>query len=69
MNINRDIKITLNSDEQEAVRKVAKIVDEFVDRSLCKNLDCRDCLLAIFCPCENGIDDFEKTLNDIANMK
>ena len=36
MNINRDIKITLNKEEQEAVEKVNAIVAEFVDKNLCK---------------------------------
>lgn len=65
MNISRNIKITLNKEEQEAVRKVNAIVAEFVDKNLCDKMLCCSCPLHVFCPPDN----FEKTLNDIANME
>lgn len=69
MNINKDVKITLNNDEQEAVRKVAIIVEEFADQNLCNNIGCCNCPLAIFCPLTDCIHGFEETLNDIANIE
>ena len=69
MNINRDIKITLNKEEQEAVRKVNAIVAEFVDKNLCDKMSCCSCPLGAFCPCTSCTDNFEETLNDIANME
>ena len=68
MNISKDIKITLNKEEQEAVAKVNAIVAEFVDNNLCDNMSCRSCPLDVFCPCTSCTDNFEETLNDIANM-
>ena len=69
MNINRDIKITLNKEEQEAVRKVNAIVAEFVDKNLCKQIPCYNCPFAIFCSIPENTNNFEETLNDIANME
>lgn len=69
MNINRDIKITLNKEEQEAVRKVNAIVAEFVDKNLCDQISCSECPLAVFCPYADCTETFEETLNDIANME
>ena len=69
MNINRNIKITLNKEEQEAVRKVYAIVAEFVDKNLCDKMPCSECPLDVFCPCTSCTDNFEETLNDIANME
>ena len=69
MNINRDIKITLNKEEQEAVAKVNAIVAEFVDENLCDKMSCCSCPLGVFCPCTSCTDSFEETLNNIANME
>lgn len=69
MNINKDIKITLNKEEQEAVRKVNAIIAEFVDKNLCDRMPCRECPLGAFCPCTSCTDSFEEILNDIANME
>ena len=69
MNINRDIKITLNKEEQEAVRKVNAIIADFVDKNLCDKMSCCSCPLGAFCPSTSCIGDFEETLNDIANME
>ena len=69
MNINRDIKITLNKEEQEAVRKVNAIVAEFVDKNLCDKMSCCSCPLGAFCPYADCTETFEATLNDIANME
>ena len=68
MNINRDIKITLNKEEQEAVRKINTIVARFADINLCDKMSCCSCPLRVFCP-RIVSDDFEATLNDIANME
>lgn len=69
MNISRDIKITLNKEEQEAVRKVNAIVAEFFDKNLCDKVSCYSCPLDAFCPCTSCIKNFEEILNDIANME
>ena len=69
MNINRDIKITLNKEEQEAVRKINAIVAEFADKNLCDKMSCCSCPLDVFCPYANCTETFEATLNDIANME
>ena len=69
MNISKDIKITLNKEEQEAVRKVNIIVEKFVDKNLCDKMPCSECPLGVFCPCTSCTDNFEETLNDIANME
>lgn len=69
MNIIKDIKITLNEEEQEAVRKVNTIVAEFVNKNLCDKMSCYSCPLgAFFCPYADYTETFEATLNDIANM-
>lgn len=68
MNVNKDIKITLNKEENEAVQKVASIVQEFAVQDLCKNNSCYHCSLAMFCPLTDCAESFEETLNDIANM-
>lgn len=68
MNISKNIKITLSKEEQEAVRKVNAIVEEFVDEKLCDKMSCCSCPLHVFCP-RTDSDDFEETLNDIANME
>ena len=70
MNVSKDIKITLNKEEQEAVRKVYAIVAEFANKDLCDKISsCSECSLAVFCPYADCIGDFEETLNDIANME
>ena len=69
MNINKDIKITLNKEEQEAVEKVNIIVEKFVDKNLCDKMSCCSCPLHVFCPRTDSTDNFEETLNDIANME
>lgn len=69
MNVSKDIKITLNNDEQEAIRKVIVIVKEFADQNLCNDTNCYGCPLAMFCPFEGNENGFEETLNDIANME
>lgn len=70
MDVSKDIKITLNNDEQETIRKVAVIVKEFADQNLCNNIDCYGCPLAMFCLfATNNTNGFEETLNDIANME
>ena len=69
MNISKDIKITLNKEEQEAVEKVNRIVENFVDKNLCDRMSCSSCLLAVFCPYADCTETFEATLNDIANME
>ena len=70
MNINRDIDITLNKEEQEAVEKVNAIVAEFANKDLCNKISsCSECPLAVFCPITDCTDNFEETLNDIANME
>ena len=70
MNISKDIKITLNKEEQEAVRKVYAIVAEFANKDLCDKISsCSECPLAVFCPITDCIEDFEETLENIANMK
>lgn len=68
MNADHNIKITLNNEEREAVRKVGTIVEEFAD-NMCEEMKCEDCPLAIFCPYTNCADSFEETLNNIANME
>ena len=69
MNISKDIKITLNKEEQEAVAKVNAIVAEFVDKNLCDDTNCCSiCPLGVFCPYADCTETFEATLNDIANM-
>ena len=68
MNISKDIKITLNKEEQEAVRKVNAIVEEFADNKLCGDLDCLDCPLTMLCQLTDQEKDFEGVLNDIANF-
>lgn len=70
MNISKDIKITLNKEEQEAVRKVYAIVAEFANKDLCNKIpSCFECPLAVFCSFLANASDFEATLNDIANME
>ena len=70
MNISKDIKITLNKEEQEAVRKVYAIVAEFANKDLCDKIpSCSECPLAVFCPNTDCIEDFEETLDNIANME
>ena len=69
MNISKDIKITLNKEEQEAVAKVNAIVTRFADKKLCDKMSCSKCPLAMFCLFTNYADSFEETLNDIANME
>lgn len=69
MNVSKDIKITLNNDEQEAIRKVTVIVKEFADQNLCDNINCYGCPLAMFCLFTDDTNNFEETLNDIANME
>ena len=69
MNINKNIKITLNEEEQKAVEKVNTIVEKFVDKNLCDRMSCRSCPLAVFCPYADCTETFEATLNDIANME
>ena len=70
MNISKDIKITLNKEEQEAVRKVYAIVAEFANKDLCDKISsCSECPLVVFCPITANASDFEATLNDIANME
>ena len=70
MNISKDIKITLNKEEQEAVRKVYAIVAEFANKDLCNKIPCcNKCPLAVFCPITDCIEDFEETLDNIANME
>ena len=69
MNINRDIKITLNKEEQEAVANVGVIVAKFVNKNLCDKMPCSECPLAVFCPYADCTETFEATLNDIANME
>ena len=69
MNISKDIKITLNKEEQEAVDKVNRIVEKFADKNLCDTMSCRSCPLAVFCPYADCTETFEATLNDIANME
>lgn len=69
MNISKDIKITLNKEEQEAVEKVNRIVEKFVDRNLCDKMPCGKCPLNVFCPSTDCTNFFEETLNDIANME
>lgn len=68
MNISKDIKITLNGEEQEAVSKVNAVIAEFVNKNLCDKMPCSECPLIVFCPTMDRIGDFEETLNDIANM-
>ena len=68
MNIIKDIKITLNKEEQEAVEKVNRIVEDFVDKNLCDKMSCCSCPLHVFCP-RTDADDFEEILNDIANLE
>lgn len=68
MNISKDIKITLNEEELEAVEKVINgIVEKFVNGNLCDRMSCRSCPLAVFCPYADGTVTFEATLNDTAN--
>ena len=69
MNIIKDIKIILNKEEQETVRKVNTIVAEFVNKNLCDKMSCCSCPLRVFCPRTSCTDNFEETLNDIANME
>ena len=69
MNISKDIKITLNKEEQEAVAKVNTIVMEFANKNLCDKIPCSECPLAMFCSFPVNASDFETTLNDIANME
>lgn len=69
MNIIKDIKITLSAEEQKAVAKVNAIVAEFVDKNLCDKMSCCSCPLDIFCPCTGCTNNFEETLNAIANME
>lgn len=68
MNISKDIKITLNEEEQKAVEKVNRIVEKFVDENLCDRMSCRSCPLTVFCSYADCTATFEATLNDIANM-
>ena len=69
MNVTHNIEITLNKEEREAVAKVNTIVAEFVDKNLCDKMSCKECPLGVFCPCTSCTDNFEETLNDIANME
>lgn len=69
MNISKNIKITLNKEEQEAVAKVNAILAEFVDKNLCDKMSCCSCLPSVFCPYADCTETFEATLNDIANME
>lgn len=69
MNISKDIKITLNEEEQRAVTKVNAIVARFADERLCDKISCNFCPLAMFCSLTDYADSFEETLNDIANME
>lgn len=69
MNISKDIKITLNEEERQAVANVGVIVAKFVNKNLCDKMPCSECPLEVFCPCTNCTDNFEETLNDIANME
>lgn len=69
MNISKNIEIILNKEEQEAVRKVNVIVEEFVDTNLCDKMPCSECPLGAFCPCTSCTNNFEEILNDIANME
>lgn len=68
MNINNQPIITLSETEREAVQTLNKIVTEFADKRLCKGMFCFSCPLAMFCPFTQCAKDFEKTLNDIANL-
>lgn len=69
MNISKNIEITLSKEEREAVAKVNAIVAEFVDKTLCYKMSCCSCPLSVFCPCTSSTNNFEETLNDIANME
>ena len=69
MNINKDIKITLNEEEKQAVANVGVIVAKFTNKNLCDKMSCCSCPLGAFCPCTSCTDSFEEILNDIANME
>lgn len=69
MKVNKDIKITLNVEEEEAVRKVCQIITEFADKNFCDKMSCHNCPFAILCPLTDYAKGFEETLNDIANME
>ena len=69
MNISKDIKITLSKEEREAVANVGAIVARFVNKNLCDKMPCCSCPLEVFCPYTNCTNNFEETLNDIANME
>lgn len=68
MTINNQPIITLNKTEREAVRTLEKVVTEFADKKLCNGMCCFACPFAIFCPFIDQAQDFEKTLNNIANL-
>lgn len=69
MTINNKPIIILNETEREAVQTLNKVVAEFADKRLCKGVFCCGCPLAMFCPFTDCADEFEETLNDIANME
>lgn len=69
MNISKNIEITLSAEEQKAVAKVNAVIAEFVNKNLCDKMSCCSCPLHVFCPRTDSTDNFEETLNDIANME
>lgn len=68
MNISKNIKIILSEEEQKAVEKVNAVVAEFANKNLCDKMSCCSCPLDIFCRYTGSTNNFEETLNDIANM-
>ena len=70
MDIYKNIRIDLNKEEREAVKKVSTIVADFCSEGLCEKISsCDSCPLVIFCSLANNTEDFETTLNDIANKE
>lgn len=69
MDIYKNIRINLNEKERETVAEVNAIVTEFAHKDLCDKMSCYACPLAMFCQFTDSTNDFETTLNDIANME
>lgn len=69
MDVHKNIRIDLSEEERETIAKVNAIITEFANKDLCDKMSCYSCPFAMFCQFTDSANDFETTLNDIANME